>query len=119
MDWEDPFLTLSLLVLFVYTTFNINAEYALCCPIFVLLALFTKSLIDRKSGKFRKRWVEDGNGSIAPVEKYQPIAIMRLAVVGYKNLPSFLPDTRKPLPAAGRFLSFCSIEFCLILFNSV
>ena len=112
MDWEDPFLTLSLMAVFIYTTFNINAEYALCCPIFVLLALFTKSLIDRKSGKFRKRWVEDGNSSSAPVEKYQPIAVMRIAVVGYKNLPSFLPDTRKPSPGAGSLILSYPVMSC-------
>jgi hypothetical protein len=100
MDWEDPFLTLLLLLLFVYTTLYINAEYALCCPIFVILALFTKSLIDRKSGQFRKYWVEDGNFSkSAPESVYQPVASIKVAVVGYRHLPSSLPAAVKPLPA--------------------
>ena len=91
MEWENPLQTLFLLIVFVYTTLKIDAEYALCCPIFVILVLFTKSLIDRKSGQFRKYWVEDrNNGKSSSTEKYQPVAVLRVAVVGFRNLPSFL-----------------------------
>jgi hypothetical protein len=108
MDWENPLLTFALLVLFVYTTLKINAEYAFCCPIFVILFLFTKSLMDRKSGQFRKDWVENGNFN-ASVEKNlvkrqcPPMALLRVAVIGFRHLPSSIPDCSlpTPVPSAG------------------
>ena len=109
MDWENPLQTFILLIIFVYTTLKIDAEYALCCPIFVILVLFTKSLIDRKSGQFRKHWVEEGNISKSSnTDKYQPVGVLRVAVVGFRNLPSFL-DAHKITENSGLktvFLSF-------------
>ena len=98
MDWEEPVLTFVLFILFIYTTIKINAEYAFCCPIFIILALFSKSLIDRKSGLYKKNWIENGLGPGSgisekiDIEKHQPVAVLRVAVVGFRNLPSFLPE---------------------------
>ena len=109
MEWENPLQTLILLIAFVYTTLKIDAEYALCCPIFVILVLFTKSLIDRKSGKFRKYWVEEGNfGKSSIPDKYQPVAVLRVAVVGFRNLPSFL-DAKKITENSGLTTVFFNI----------
>ena len=112
MEWENPLQTLFLLIVFVYTTLKIDAEYALCCPIFVILVLFTKSLIDRKSGQFRKYWVEEGNfGKSSIPDKYQPVAVLRVAVVGFRNLPSFL-DAHKITENSGLKIVF----FCIRIF---
>ena len=91
MEWENPLQTFLLFILFIYTTLYIDAEYAFCCPIFIILTLFTKSYIDRKTGKFQKYWIENEYSSPTNNEKHEPIAIMRLAVVGFRNIPSLLP----------------------------
>jgi hypothetical protein len=117
MEWENPLQTLFLLIAFVYTTLKIDAEYALCCPIFVILVLFTKSLIDRKSGQFRKYWVEEGNfGKSSIPDKYQPVAVLRVAVVGFRNLPSFL-DAHKITENSGlkTVFLFIRIFWCCFL----
>ena len=91
MEWENPLQTFLLFILFIYTTLYINAEYAFCCPIFIILTLFTKSYIDRKAGRFQKYWIENEYSSHTNNEKHEPLAIMRLAVVGFRNIPSLLP----------------------------
>ena len=92
MEWENPLQTFLLFILFIYTTLYINAEYAFCCPIFIILAVFTKSFTDRKSGKFRKYWVENGNSSSPNNEKHEPVGTIRVAVLGFRNIPSLLPE---------------------------
>ena len=88
MDWEDPFTTGVLFVAFVWTTCRVNAEYALSCPLFVVLALVTKALLDRRSGAFKEYWVNQGGGLVVEEEDlYQPVLSLRIAIVGFRNLP--------------------------------
>ena len=91
MEWENPLQSFLLFILFIYTTLYINAEYAFCCPIFIILTLFTKSYIDRKAGRFQKYWIENEYAALSNNERHEPLAIMRLAVVGFRNIPSLLP----------------------------
>lgn len=37
MDWENPVYTLAALVCFSYTVWTIDAEYALCVPLFAMV----------------------------------------------------------------------------------
>ena len=70
---------------------QVDAEYALSCPIFVALALATKAFLDRRSGQFKRFWVEHGGGLVTePTEHYQPVAALRVAVVGFRHLPEML-----------------------------
>ena len=116
MEWENPLQTLFLLIVFVYTTLKIDAEYALCCPIFVILVLFTKSLIDRKSGQFRKYWVEErNNGKSSSTDKYQPVAVLRVAVVGFRNLPSFLEAHKITENSGMKNVLFPSLKLCFVI----
>ena len=116
MEWENPLQTLFLLIAFVYTTLKIDAEYALCCPIFVILVLFTKSLIDRKSGQFRKYWVEErNNGKSSSADKYQPVAVLRVAVVGFRNLPSFLEAHKITENSGMKNVLFPSLKLCFVV----
>lgn len=52
--------TISPVGIFLYMTFTLDAEYALCAPVLVLLAIMTYSMLQRKSGAYRQRWVEKG-----------------------------------------------------------
>lgn len=45
------------IVFFVYFTLYLDAEYALCAPLFLLVALMTESWFYRHFGYFRKKWV--------------------------------------------------------------
>lgn len=57
MDWENPGFTFAMLVLFVYFTLTIDAEYALCAPLFMAVALLSETWYYRHFGYFRMRWV--------------------------------------------------------------
>jgi len=83
MDWENPPFTFAMLVLFVYFTLTINAEYALCCPLFLVVALLTESWANRHFGHYRKRWVEVEEDSLD--YPYKPVAYLRIAVAGFRN----------------------------------
>jgi len=102
VSWRDPWLTSMLFVLFIYTTLFIDAEYALCCPVFVLVVLMTWSLLQRRGGEFTRRWVERSKGAksedfgvglgtvpvaLPPLTKQFPYAVLRIAVTGQSNFP--------------------------------
>jgi hypothetical protein len=87
MNWDSVPITLFVFVVFVYTCLYIDAEYALCCPLFLCVYLMTRSLQRRRFGLYRKHWVEKG---IPEEEMYRPISYLRVSVVGFRNLPKEL-----------------------------
>jgi hypothetical protein len=80
MDWEDPLYTSVAFILFVIVTLNVNAEYALSCPIFIIVAVITRSGLRRHAGRLRKKLVEKED----PEESFRPLSVLRIAVVDYK-----------------------------------
>lgn len=60
MNWDNVPLTIFLFFVFVYTCLHIDAEYALCCPLFICVFLMTRSLQKRRFGSYRKNWIEKG-----------------------------------------------------------
>ena len=60
MNWDNIPLTVFLFAAFVYTCLYIDAEYALCCPLFLCVFLMTRSLRKRRFGIYRKHWIEKG-----------------------------------------------------------
>jgi hypothetical protein len=93
MDWEEPTFTGFLFVAFLYTTIKLNAEYALCAPIFIIVVLITKSFLNRRSGRFRKHWIEKGGDF---EDKFRPTAVLRISVVGIRNFPDAAVTTLSP-----------------------
>lgn len=85
MNWDNPFLTAVLFVIFLYMVFKVDSEYGLSCPLFILVALMTRSWYLRKNGTFRQRWItklhieEKSKDSILhPL--HRPVAYLRLSV---------------------------------------
>jgi len=68
MNWDNIPLTIFVFFVFVYTCLYIDAEYALCCPLFIFVFLMTKSLRNRRFGLYRKHWIEK---SIPEEEMYR------------------------------------------------
>lgn len=81
MNWKDAIFTSTMLLVFVYTTLTINAEYALCCPVFLALCLFTRAYQRRVSGAYTKETIERMKPNNDP---YRPIASLTLAVIETK-----------------------------------
>jgi hypothetical protein len=99
MQWEDPLYTLFLFVFFVYACLRLDAEYALCVPLFLVVVLMTRSLYRRSAGELERRVIErppDRDDST-----YKPHAVLRVAVCGFKNFTkkSFLSSNPYPMPS--------------------
>lgn len=77
MNWEDVVVTSICLVVFVYTTLTINAEYALCCPAFLLVLFATLSRFRRFQGQYRRAIIENIRG---PPDPYRPVGSLRVSV---------------------------------------
>ncbi len=83
MDWENIPLTLTLLIIFLIMVFRVDAEYALCCPLFLLVILMTRSLLCRRNGLYRKKWIEKG---IDNLPDSASVSVLRIAVCDYRNI---------------------------------
>ena len=83
MDWENIPLTLTLLLIFLIMVFRVDAEYALCCPLFLLVILMTRSLLCRRNGLYRKKWIEKG---IDNLPDSASVSVLRIAVCDYRNI---------------------------------
>lgn len=81
MNWKDAIFTSTMLLIFVYTTLKVNAEYALCCPVFLALCLFTRAYYRRTSGAYEKDTIGRMKANNDP---YRPIATLTLAVLETK-----------------------------------
>lgn len=98
VKWEDPVQTGVLLVVFVIACLRLNAEYALCVPLFVIVFLMTRSLYRRSAGELERRVIE------RPPDRddtaYKPYAVFRVAVCGFRNFTkkSFLSSNPHPMP---------------------
>jgi hypothetical protein len=99
MQWEDPIYTFFLLVFFVYACLRLDAEYALCVPLFLVVVLMTRSLYRRSAGELERFVIE------RPPDRddaaYRPHAVLRVAVCGFKNFTkkSFLSSNPHPMPS--------------------
>jgi hypothetical protein len=84
MSWEDPLSTSIIMVIFVYCCLFVEAEYALCVPLFLIVVLFTESWANRHFGRYRKRLITPTED---PLESYsyRPVSYLRLAVSGFRN----------------------------------
>jgi len=85
MEWENRLLTLSLFVVFVWATLKVDAEYALCCPLFVLVVLLTLSWRRRFNGQYKQYWISRG-AALASTDT-RPAAVLRIFVLGFRNMP--------------------------------
>jgi hypothetical protein len=57
MDWENPGFTFTTMVVFIYFCLTMDAEYALCAPLFLAVALLSETWYYRHFGHFRMAWV--------------------------------------------------------------
>jgi hypothetical protein len=81
MDWEDILFTGVCFVVFVYTTLTCKAEYALCCPMFVVVLLATIARHRRLNGHYRNALIRnDKRGN----EMYRPLATLRIAALNWR-----------------------------------
>lgn len=96
MDWEEPKTTLVLLVLFLYTTLWVNAEYAISVPLFIVVALMTKSWFFRYNGGFKKRIIE--SDGVAEPFSYRPFAYLRVAICDLKHFSASSAGGGYPYP---------------------
>ena len=96
MDWENKMLSLVLMLVFIWATLKINAEYALCCPLFALCLCLTLSRQRRMDGTYRRYWI--AQGAPVPPDVHRPVALLRVAVLGFRNLP----ETGPPVLQAGQ-----------------
>jgi hypothetical protein len=110
MNWDDSLFTGLCFVLFVYTTLTVNAEYALCCPMFVVVVFATIARYRRMHGYYRKALLEN-NKYFDPIDR--PVANLRLCLLDWRmgavsSTPSkrpyirasFVPMTELGLTAA-------------------
>ena len=74
-----------LFVSFICVCLYIQSEYALCCPVFVVVALATMTWMRRSSGKYRAQLIEE---SATSAEVFRPMAVLRMAIVDYRNMPT-------------------------------
>lgn len=86
MDWQNIPLSLTLFLTFLASVFLMNAEYALFCPLFIMVVLMTRTLQKRRSGIYRKCWIEKDIDSTNAMPR--SVAILRVAVVDFKNIHS-------------------------------
>ncbi len=91
MDWENVALTLTLLIVFLIMVFRVDAEYALCCPLFLLVILMTRSLLRRRNGLYRKKWIEKG---IDNLPDSASVSVLRIAVCDYRNITYNFQENR-------------------------
>jgi hypothetical protein len=85
MEWENRLLTLSLFVVFVWATLKVDAEYALCCPLFALVVLLTLSWRRRFNGQYKQYWIS--RGAALALTDTRPAAVLRISVLGFRNMP--------------------------------
>jgi hypothetical protein len=76
MNWDEPLVTLVMFIIFLYMVFKVDSEYGLSCPLFVLVALMSRSMYLRRSGQFRKKWVTmlDTEAKNSVPQIHRPIA---------------------------------------------
>lgn len=94
MNWKDFIFTSTMLLVFVYTALKINAEYALCCPVFLALCLFTRAYYRRVSGTYEKETIGRMKNNNDP---YRPIATLTMAVLETKYGKDPLLTNSKPI----------------------
>lgn len=89
VEWDEPFLTLICVTAFVYCCLEINAEYALCCPLFLVILLLTSSMLRRQSGSFKMKFITPNKKEEIKIKTeesyYQPYATVKLAVIGFRR----------------------------------
>lgn len=86
MQWEDPLVTVSALIIFVYSCLRINTAYFLSVPAFALIAMMAVLYLRRVSGAFRRQYIQAEPSSSSST--YRPVGRLRLAVCGFRNLSS-------------------------------
>ena len=84
MEWKDPPSTFVILLIFLYCTIHVNAEYALSGVMFLVVALMTRSLFRRNSGQYMRHYVEKGIQPMPQLD-YRPVALIRVAVLGFRT----------------------------------
>lgn len=89
MEWKDPLFTLIILLIFLYCTIQINAEYAMSGVLFLVVVLLTRSLFRRNSGKYVRHYIEKGIESQPKID-YRPIGQLRIAVIGFRSMNNSL-----------------------------
>jgi hypothetical protein len=101
MEWKDPPSTFVILLIFLYCTIHVNAEYALSGVMFLVVALMTRSLFRRNSGQYVRHYVEKGMQPMPQID-YRPVALIRVAVLGFRTArhsSSVVADTLTPTPS--------------------
>lgn len=84
MEWKDPPSTFVILLIFLYCTIHVNAEYALSGLMFLVVVLMTRSLFRRNSGQYVRHYVEKGIQPMPQLD-YRPVALIRVAVLGFRT----------------------------------
>ena len=99
-QWEEPLLSTTVLLLFVYACLRLNSEYFLCVPLFLLLYLMVSAYLRRADGSFQKQYIEMDSGIASSEDSkassslasssfhHRAIAVLRIAVCGFRNFSS-------------------------------
>ena len=123
MNWDEPLLTFILFVIFLYMIFHVNSEYALSCPIFILVALMTCSWHRRRTGVYRQKWIEKNYTvpKLLTQNGHRPIAYLRLSVLDYRGFtPSMALISGLPLDnSSKKFIrpAYIKISYFPHIFN--
>ena len=84
MSWKNPVQTFVIMMLFIYCCLYVEAEYALCVPLFLLVYFFTESWINRHFGNFRTQHITPNDNPLDEYS-YRPVSYLHLAVSGFRN----------------------------------
>lgn len=86
MQWEDPLLTGSAMLVFVYACLRIKTEFFLSVPAFAVIAVMSALYLRRVSGAFQRQYIQTAQSSATAT--YRPVGRLRIAVCGFRNLSS-------------------------------
>ena len=86
MQWEDPLVTGSTLLVFIYACLRIKTEFFLSVPAFMLIAVMAALYLRRVSGAFQRQYIQTAPSSAAST--YRPVGRLRVAICGFRNLSS-------------------------------
>lgn len=83
MDWSDPIYTSTLLLIFLFCTLRVPAEYGLSGVMFFLVLSMTKSGMRRRYGAYKHYYVSKGKKD--PSLEYVPLAKVKISLIAFKH----------------------------------
>jgi hypothetical protein len=81
---QEPLISSSVLLLFVFSCLRLDAEFFLVVPTFSLVCVLVVLYLRRKSGAFSKQYIQIANNDASQI--HRPIAILRIALCGFRHV---------------------------------